>query len=170
MVYRKRSQYAKSYSFGTDGSAALAGSPLSSHRPTANAGRRKAARRGLILPRWVILLILLAGVLFMLSMISDESNESRAIRQEIAYQQNQLAAAQVRDQELEAQMETIDDEVRIRSVAMNRLGMEMPTQEQIYRIPVPQVVTETAQGSADAEQGTDFFSTIKSMFSMLFGK
>lgn len=168
VVNKRSNPYARAYSFGTDGSAALAGSPIASHRPIASPPKRSIAAQGIRMPRWVVLAVLAGLVLWMGLAIGDTLSQQAEVAREIDRQHLALARAQQTVVELDEKLVIASDETRIRTLAVNRLQMQMPTAEQIYYIPAPQVASQPIdvtpqQAKAD---GPGFFRLMLSMFGL----
>lgn len=169
VAQRRANPYARAYSFGTDGNAAVAGSPISSYRPMQAQAQhvRSRRRRGIILPRWVYLAVLAVLLVVMLGGYSQMSGRKAALQRELAIQNQELAAAAAHNAQLDIQLEETDDEVRLRAIALNRLGMKEPTQEQVVRVPVPYVITGEEDVLLQAEKsdsGGGFLRAILSFF------
>lgn len=151
--------YYRAYSYGTEGSAALAANPHRTGRTPPppppigfapkrqQAARAKSRARGLVVPRWmpIMLMVTLASVL--LGMNGQLNERRHQLRAEILAQEGHLQDAQARIETLEFKLAEAEDETRIRSIAMNRLGMSPPAETQICRVPVPQVATDGQQNN-----------------------
>ena len=143
----RRNRYVRTYSFGTDGSAALAGSPISSHRPMATR-RRPQKRFVLRLPR-IVLIVFAAGMgIFLLNLIGNSLDEQTRLERQIAQQHVLLAEARESISVLDEGLLAASDETRIRTAALNRLGMQVPAERQIFNVPQPQVVQKAEETSA----------------------
>lgn len=145
MANRRQNPYARAYSFGTDGSAALAGSPIASHRMIASPPKSTLAARGVLLPRWLILVV--AGILAIaaLWMIGDVLKLQEDVRTDITRGRYEVALAQQRIKEIDEQLAIASDETRVRSIAVNRLGMQQPTAEQLFALPSMRVADQSPQ-------------------------
>lgn len=166
VVQRRVNPYAKAYSFGTDGNAALAGSPISSYRPMQSQSQRRRSRRrrGIVLPRWVYVTCLVALIFSMIISYTEMAGRRGTITKDISIQMQELEMANQRIVQLDMQLAEVDDEVRMRAIALNRLGMKEPTQEQVRRVPVPYVIEETQELVQDESTGGGFFRVFLSLF------
>lgn len=147
----RRNRYVRTYSFGTDGSAALAGSPISSHRPMATR-RRPRKRFALRLPRIVLIVFALGLGVYLLNLIGNSLDEQTRLERQIAQQHVLLAEARESIVVLDEGLLSASDETRIRTAALNRLGMQVPAERQIFNVPEPQVI-QKAEDTAGAKQG-----------------
>lgn len=148
-VRRPRS-YATAHFFGTDGSAALAGSPIASHRPLATQAQR-TRKKGVPVPRWLVAAVLLVLGVILVSMFGRVQREQASIEREMQRQRYVISQAMQRMDEVEAKLDEAREEAHIRSIAMNRMGMHLPTAEQVYEIPTPLI----NQPKEDGEPNTD---------------
>lgn len=153
MIARRVNPYAKVYSFGADGSAARAGSPIAS----AHASRRstKHARRQLSIrvPQWIVILAV-AGILFiqafsLLNMRSDTTREQKNIN----VLKSELAHNLEKIETLEVSLDMAGDPSRIRAIAENRLGMRLPNPEQVHVMPRPQLPQKAMEMTMPEEGG-----------------
>lgn len=138
------SPYAKAYFYGTDGSAALAGSPISNARPAVVMPRRKPKQaKGLHMPIWVVLLVV-AGIVFVLSFVLlNMRSETASTAKDISTLRIELAKEQEIIDSLELKINQASDPERIHSIAVNRLGMRLPTDDQITVLSMPTVLADT---------------------------
>lgn len=174
------------YFHGTDGSSALAGSPQRQQQPrprppqapqyyppqqlmhTQSATTTTYRRHhGVYARRWVVLLVAIVAVVFMIVSLADINIQKSTLAREIDRQRVDLANIQARDKDLDAALEEGVDEVQLRSVAVNRMGMQVPNQNQIYRVPVPYVIVEEAAtdiGADTSKAGASLFNLFLSLF------
>lgn len=138
MATRRVRSYATAYSFGTDGSAALAGNPIASHRRMVTMTPQER-HRGVNMPRWAMLLLVALLAVLLIAIWSNVQADIAFLDGELARQRTTISAAMASIEQVEGKLATAQDEAWIRSIAMNRLGMHVPTDEQIYTIPTPQV-------------------------------
>ncbi len=164
MAARRINTYARAYSFGTDGSAVLAGGPISSTRPLERASRRAPAKAGLRMPLWAVVLSL-AGVVFVLSFMllgvrsqaTEAAKRANALRGELARAREVIAS-------LELKIDASNDPTRIHSIAVNRLGMSMPTEEQTVKLSHPPATSSFTLTTQTAQtENTGFFRLLLSL-------
>ena len=156
---RRTHSYARAYSFGTDGSAALAGSPIATPRPPLQGTHRpKAAPFRMRVPLWAMILAV-AGAAFVLSfvLLSMRSGETAAAKR-LSTLRAELMRAQERIGTLEIKIAEAGEPTRIHTAAVNRLGMHLPKDDQIIVAPsVNPPAAYTPPSVAVADSG-GFFS------------
>lgn len=165
MAATRNPYYAKAYSNGTDGSAALAGDPIASQRRVKRPSMREHTPRepGLPVPRWVLLVAVALCLFFFASTYGGINGRKKELEAGIRLQAHYLAQTQTKIEETQAELALAADETRIRSIAANRLGMILPTQDQIVYIPRPAVQTETqGEQSGNTSGSTSLFDLMKS--------
>lgn len=149
MAATRNPYYARAYSHGTDGSAALAGDPIAHQRKVT---RRRVEQeptppreRGLPIPRWIVVVAAALCLLLMYNAYGRMNDEKKEIENNIRLQALYLEQSQTKIEETKAQIEIASDETRIRSIAANRLGMTMPTADQIVYVPSGSTAQSEAQ-------------------------
>ena len=153
MASRHITPYAKAYSFGTDGSAALAGSPATSPRPLERP-----------LPLWVVLLST-AGLVFAMAFgLLHLRAEAASLSKQIDASKVEVARTQELIDTLEVRIAEAGDATRIQSIALNRLGMQMPDASQVITVYLP---SDEAPVSDITVQKTP--QENRSLFSLLLG-
>lgn len=162
----RRNQYARAYSFGTDGSAALAGNPISSHRPLATRPAQKKQRFVLRAPRIVLIAVFVFLGFYLLNMVGNSLDEQTLLERQIAQQQVALSDAQHTIADLDAKLLEAANETRIRSAALNRLGMQAPLEAQVQFVPRPQVYTEADLAGQRASGGASLFQALLKMIGL----
>lgn len=146
MAHRRVTRsYATAYSFGTDGSAALAGSPIASHRPLAVQATRMK-RQGIAIPRWALIGALVLMAVVLIASFSGVRDQQTFLTREAQRQRTIISGSLAKIDELDARLAEAGDEARIRRIASNRMGMHPPTAEQVYPVPVPQVLVARPDG------------------------
>lgn len=158
MVATKRNPYARAYSFGTDGSAALAGSPISSQRPMSRVPGRNQRQEGVPVPLWLVLVAVVALAAALLVMMGNRNEDRALIRRQIDEQRYYLQQAQQAIESLDAQLVLAADDQRIRSLSLNRLGMQEPKEGQVFRVPAPVVASAPQAQQAVEEQPSAGFN------------
>jgi len=168
-VVRRMHTYAKAYSLGMNGTAALAGAPIASARPVKRSPRRtpahtpERAARGLRLPVWVVL-VALAALVFTLSFmllgvraqVSQAAKRASALGVELSGVQEIIGS-------LEVKIAEANDPQRIHSIAVNRLKMRQPTEDQIRVVPRPyDYAAQTLKAEAQPKD-RGFFSLLLSL-------
>lgn len=151
MANRRKNSYARAYFFGTDGNAALAGNPIASPRPLERRPQHAPAKRGLRAPVWAVVLVV-AGVVFVLSfMLLGMRSEATQAAKTISSLKSEMARVQEINAALDLKIAEAEDPSRIHTLAVNRLGMQLPTVEQIYTVPRAAMPTRKAE-KVTAEQ------------------
>lgn len=178
VVQRRVDPPAKAYSFGAEGNAALAGRPIPGYQqqqrrqppqqpPRQNsAPQRRPAyrRRHLVLPRWVCVICLTVMLVTMFASYSEGNGTKSTLRRDIAQQESELIAAQARIAALDEELRINDDEVRMRAMAVNRLGMQVVTQAQVHKIPVPYVMENEPPVEKQQDSGINLIDLFLSIF------
>lgn len=166
MAARRNPTYARAYSFGTDGNAALAGDPISTQRYVSRppVRRPRPKKRGVTVMRWSILAFWLAVALLLLSTYGNANERKRSLENDIALQAVYLTQAKEKIAEVDDKLLIAADETRIRSVAANRLGMTQPDEAQIRHIPRPYVATRQAEYKPQSNEGVSLFRLLLSTF------
>ncbi len=154
MVARRTNPYAKVYSYGANGSAVRAGSPIASQHTIHSHPRARARKRLEVrAPLWVIVLVVAAAVFFqafaMLGMQSGITGEQKHINTLT----RELAKVQESIDSLEVSIAQASDPSRIHSIAVNRLGMRQPTPEQIHLLPRPEAPYKADESARPQEGG-----------------
>lgn len=134
MAIKRASPYARAYTFGTDGSAALAGSPISSQRQSVTPPPPEH-KQGIRFPRWAWIAVILAIFCTMMYIHASVNGQLKLVQNEVVRQRSEIIKTQDKISELEYQIEMASDETRIRSVAVNRLGMQRADESQIRLLP-----------------------------------
>lgn len=166
MAKRRTNPYARAYSFGTDGNAALAGSPIASHRPMAIVDRKAVRRqKGLYVPRWLLLSLWAVFLLVLMLIYGNVAEQGRNIEREMQNTQVDIAAQRQEISSLQREIEQMSDETRIRSIAANRLGMQQPKEEQIVSVARPALGGQEATGWTPPQ--TDGWSFLRTLLGML---
>ncbi|HIQ62797.1 MAG: hypothetical protein UFE80_00595 [Christensenellales bacterium] len=164
MASRHITPYAKAYSFGTDGSAALAGSPATSPRPLERPRYQRRHAAGLRLPLWVVLLST-AGLVFAMAFgLLHLRAEAASLSKQIDASKVEVARTQELIDTLEVRIAEAGDATRIQSIALNRLGMQMPDASQVITVYLP---SDEAPVSDITVQKTP--QENRSLFSLLLG-
>lgn len=166
MAKRRINPYARAYSFGTDGNAALAGSPIASHRPMATVDRKAVRRqKGLYVPRWLLLSLWAVFLIVLVLVYGNVTAQERALEREI---KNTLVDISMQRQEVAAlqyDVEQMADETRIRSIAANRLGMQQPAEGQVVHIARPALAGQ--ESTAWTPPHTDGWSFLRTLLGMI---
>ncbi len=173
--------YVRTYSFGMEGSAALAANP---HRPTrtppqqprANRPGQQAANvnarpRGLAVPRWLLLVMMAILAVALLGVFGQLNERRHQLRAELIDQQAFLADAKAEIDRLDLRIAGNKSDTRIHADARNHLGMAPPADLQICRVPVPRIVSgEQSSAWAPATQEISVFGAFVSAARNLFGQ
>ena len=142
MAIKRINPYAKAYSFGMEGNAALADMAPPVRRHAENPLRRPAAGYRLMAPRWLCVAVLAAVGLSMLAVVVVMRRERTELANSLALHTAHIADAAARLEALELQIAQASDDLRIHTGAANRLGMRQPTDEQIVYLPRAQAEPE----------------------------
>lgn len=153
---------AVAYSFGTDGSAALAGNPIYHQEEGPPQYRRGAHKNGRTVSHWLFYGAFLAVIVFLGILLLNAYGQRKAYTSELARMRNEIDVISQQTALLKTELEEAYDETRIRSLAVNRLGMQMPSQEQIVIVPAASPVTMVAESSAQTQEKMDFFRLLLS--------
>lgn len=156
--------YTKAYSFGTDGSAALAGNPISSQRPV-NTPKKGPSNRpsGIWIPRWIFYGIVLLSVVILSAFYLDSVTHEQNLAKELTQLQADIMSVQGQVQSLQDSLAAAADETRIRSIAVNRLGMQLPVADQVVMIPAASAPPQYAELPAGVQQeNAGFFQLLLS--------
>lgn len=153
MAEYTRNRRAGAYFYGTEGSAALAGKtiiqqkrkprPTGAAQPGEKAGpaeeRLSIKRITFSIPRWSVMLLGVVLGVTVLCLLTSVSVRKATMRQELQEQLGFLAQAEQRATELDAKLQLASEDERIRSHALNRLGLKEPEVYDVYLIPQPAV-------------------------------
>ncbi len=165
MASRRINPYAKAYSFGTDGSAALAGS-LSSIRPLSIAPPRQKQAFAIRAPLWsVIVAVAAAACLFSFLLLGVRSQATEAAKRGNALR-GTLAHAEEINGALEVKIAGANDPSRIHAIAQNRLGMTQPAPEQIVRLPREPSAHPGTGTNAAQQEGGGWFRSLLAFFGL----
>lgn len=155
MAATRNPDYVMVYSNGTDGSAALAGSPIAGRRPRpmARPQRRRLSSR-IVFPRWVYLIFCAFLLWVMFTAYGNLGERGRQLDRDLERQRYELAIIQAEIGSLQEQLEKATNETRIHSIAVNRLGMQRASDEAVYTIPEPVVAQKTNTNPYTYEHST----------------
>jgi len=84
------------------------------------------------------------------------SHRHANLAESLAQHAEQIAGAAAQIESLDAKLAQAADETRIRSAAMNWLGMRLPVEEQVYYLPaapIREAPVELASGKPGDDQG-----------------
>lgn len=137
MTQRKRNPYAyaRTFLYQTDGSAALQEQSVL-HMPNhekPQAVQKKSFR--LSIPVWGILLAASIAVFFFMFRLLSMSSAATNIQKQIFELQQEEKHAREIIESLEVQLSAAEAPSRIHSIAVNKLGMHRPTEDEIIYIP-----------------------------------
>lgn len=172
MATRGHNRYVQTYSFGTDGNAALVGEPIASQRkvtrPPINYRERPPQKKGLPVSHLAIVLFLVALAVIAITLHGNLANAQKQVQFDIAQQQLHLRALNDDIARVEQRLVEAADESRIRSIAMNRLGMQAPVDSQIVHVPKPYVATEESNTVWQPQTANrpNFMQILLSMFGL----
>lgn len=164
MATQRAVSYARAYRFGTDGSAALAQEPVYT-REAAPVRRDTIRREGrarptpqkkqtaFMVPKWALILVVAACIFAAAMSLLGGKSELSAMSKQISSMRLELAQIQQVNEGLEVQIEAAADPQRIRTLALNRLGMSMPSEDRVFRVTAPAVSrSQTVSMPAQQEQ------------------
>ena len=178
MANQRETSYGRAYRFGTDGSAALAEMPVYTpqtapvHRDTIRWEGRvrscqspaKKKEAGVSVPKWTVILAA-ALCLFMAAMsLLTGRSEMTAMSKQISAMRLEMAQIEQINEGLEIQIEQAADPQRIRTLALNRLGMSMPSEDRVHRVASP---VRSAQHTVEMPAETQKTSLLKILISNL---
>ncbi len=173
VAQRRAVSYVKTYSFGANGAATLVGSmprtrnysqpaPSPARQAARRATRRFTARTVVLPVAAVLMAVLLAMLSFvyldMHAQVTGAAKQNDSLLRELS-RVNEANAL------MEIKLETANDPSRIHAIAVNRLGMYQPTNDQIIRIDR---VAPAARGSQTyspvRSESTGFLALIRQVF------
>lgn len=105
------------------------------------APQRGKRQEGVPVPLWLVLVAVVALAAALLVMMGNRNEDRTLIRRQIDEQHYYLLQAQQAIETLDAQLVQATDDQRIRSLSLNRLGMQEPKEGQIFRVPAPVVAS-----------------------------
>lgn len=103
-------------------------------------------RQGIAIPRWALIGALVLMAVVLIASFSGVRDQQTFLTREAQRQRTIISGSLAKIDELDARLAEAGDEARIRRIASNRMGMHPPTAEQVYPVPVPQVLVARPDG------------------------